>query len=278
MFNVYRLLRVAYSLRQASRIVGLAPATVSALARAGVIAVSPLGAARHDDLLFTFADLTTLRAVAALPATAVRRSLRTGRSAMLRTSPGRRLRALGARLVVVEPDGRLWDAESGQWLLSFDEQSATVARVVVSAAWNQSRPADVIIDPFERALLLEAADPDAAAAAYRRLLEEEPLREDAYLNLGVLMHDAGRLREALSVYAEGLVHLPDAVMLHFNHGVALQALGAYARARQSYAAVLQRDPLFADAHHNLALCCIETGDAQAAARHANQARRLRAQS
>ncbi len=266
---------MAFSLRQASRIVGLAPATVSALARAGVIAVSPIGAARHDDLLFTFADLATLRTVAALPATAVRRSLRTGRSALLRASAGRRLRALGARLVVVEPDGRLWDAESGQWLLSFDEQSATVARVVVSTAWKQSRPAEPIIDPFERALLLEATDRDAAAAVYRSLLDEEPLREDAYLNLGVLLHDAGRLPEALTVYQEGLIHLPDAVMLHFNHGVALQALGAHAQARESYTAALRIDPLFADAHHNLALCCIETGDAQAAARHANQARRLR---
>jgi hypothetical protein len=158
---------MAYSLRQASRIVGLAPATVAALARAGVIAVSPAGAARQGDLLFTFADLATLRAVATLPATAVRRSLRAGRSALLHASTGRRLRALGARLVVVEPDGRLWDAETGQWLLGFDEESAPVARVVVSAAWNQSAPSAPVIDPFERALLLEATDPDAAAAGYR---------------------------------------------------------------------------------------------------------------
>jgi predicted O-linked N-acetylglucosamine transferase (SPINDLY family) len=269
---------MAYSLRQASRIVGLAPATVAALARAGVIAVSPAGAARQGDLLFTFADLATLRAVATLPATAVRRSLRAGRSALLHASTGRRLRALGARLVVVEPDGRLWDAETGQWLLGFDEESAPVARVVVSAAWNQSAPSAPVIDPFERALLLEATDPDAAAAGYRALLHDEPQREDAYLNLGVLLHDAGRLREALAVYSEGLAHLPEAAMLHFNHGVALQALGAHGQARESYAATLQIDPLFADAHHNLALCCIETGDAQAAARHANQARRLRSQS
>lgn len=268
---------MTYSLRQASRIVGLAPSTVAALARAGVIAACPAGRAQHDDLLFTFADLATLRALAALPAALVRRSLRDGRSALLCTSPGRRLRALGARLVVVETDGRLWDAQTGQWLLSLDEATATapVARVIVSSAWNPSRAAPPSIDRFERALLLEPTDPAAAAAAYRSLLADEPMREDAYLNLGVLLQDAGRLQEALAVYRQGAHRLPQSALLHFNCGVAWQALGTHDEARASYATALQIDPLLLDAHHNMALCCIELGDVQAAVRHANQARRLR---
>lgn len=31
---------------------------------------------------------------------------------------------------------------------------------------------------------------------------------------------------------------------------------------------------YRDAHHNLALCCIEIGDAQGAVKHTNEARRL----
>ncbi len=266
---------MAYSLRQASRIVGLAPTTVAALARAGVIAACPADRTQHDDLLFTFADLATLRALAALPAAVVKRSLRAGGSALLCTLAGRRLRALGARLVVVETDGRLWDAQTGQWLLSLDEATATVARVIVSSAWNPSRAAPPAIDRFERALLLEPTDPAAAAAAYRSLLDDEPLREDAYLNLGVLLHDAGRLQEALAAYREGADRLPHSALLHFNCGVAWQALGAHDQARASYSTALRVDPLLVDAHHNIALCCIELGDVQAAVRHANQARRLR---
>lgn len=268
---------MAYSLRQASRIVGLAPATVSALVRAGVIAAGSRGSPGHDDLLFTFTDLATLRSVAALPAAAIRHHLRRGRSALLRAAPGRRLRALGARLVVVEPDGRLWDAQSGQWLLSFDDEAARVARVVVTEAWSEGRAVEASTDPFERALLLEADDPESAATAYRQLLQDEPLREDVYLNLGAVLHDLGRLKDAVSVYSEGIARLPRSAMLHFNCGVALQALTEHAQARASYNVAIDLDPQFADAHHNLALCCIELGETQAALRHANAARRLRLQ-
>lgn len=325
---------MSYTVIQASRIVGLSASTVLALARAGVISTASssssssgaedlaISASAHltrsralaESLSLSFGDLRALQSLSDVPEAAVLRLLRRhGPTAVLRPAGGRRLCAIGSHLVVVEPDGRMWDAETGQGMLALAgpglstgpgagiggsvnaELPAPVVRVsVVVSMQPRARPRsddqegegagdhavdpeeidEAPSDPFERALLLEDTDPEAAAELYRDALYADPEREDAYLNLGVLMQSLGRLPEALTVYKEGMRRLPTSSRIRFNRGVVFQALGSYEQAKACYLEAVGLEPGYRDAHHNLALCCIEVGDAQGAVKHTNEARRL----
>jgi tetratricopeptide (TPR) repeat protein len=135
------------------------------------------------------------------------------------------------------------------------------------------------IEHYERGLALEATDPNAAIAAYRRALSARPDMADAYNNLGRLHHDHadalsagqnsdggrnsdGRNSDAVS----GRCELADAEALYrlaicadakvalywFNLGVVLEDQSRCAEAITAYERALALDPHFADAHFNLA--------------------------
>ena len=127
---------------------------------------------------------------------------------------------------------------------------------------------------LDEAIALEASDPEAAMRAYRQAIAAEPAMEDAYLNLGALLEEGGRLESALEVYLEGAAHCPPSALLRFNCGVAFQLLSAYRDAEEWYLAALALDPALTDAHHNLAIIYLELGEDQRAIRHHNEVRRL----
>ena len=95
-----------------------------------------------------------------------------------------------------------------------------------SRAAAAATPRDGRRDWFDaRASQLEASDPAAAEAAYRQAIALAPGYVDAYLNLGVLLCDAGRCDEAVAaVPTRRCEHCPDEALLHFNLGVALEDL------------------------------------------------------
>jgi tetratricopeptide (TPR) repeat protein len=135
--------------------------------------------------------------------------------------------------------------------------------------------AGAAVDWFRRALALEGRDRAAAAAAYRPAIAAAPGRADAYLNLGVLLGEAGRHAEAAAVYRRGLRHCPAEPLLHFNLGVALEDLRRLDDAAQAYEACLALDPAQADAHFNLARLHDQAGRQRQAIRHYSAYRRLR---
>jgi tetratricopeptide (TPR) repeat protein len=254
-----------WTLRQACRIARLAPATVRALMDAGV--VQPVRNA-HGSLLFSFRDLSALRGLRDVPGSRLRRTL-----LRLRGAAGRRLVHRGARLLVHETDGTLWDAETGQLALPLADAGAEHAAACVFVATDGARE----IDWFARATELEEHDPPAAVLAYRAAVTDAPSREEAWLNLGALLHELGRHDEAAAAYESGLAALPASALLHFNHGVLLHAQGRLREALAAYRRALTHESALADAHHNAALVCIDLRETQHAVRHINAFRRLEPQ-
>jgi len=121
---------------------------------------------------------------------------------------------------------------------------------------------------------LEATDPAAAEAAYRKALVLAPDLEEAYLNLGALLSDAGRFAELAALSDDALVHCPASAPIHFNRGVALDLLERLPEAMASYEQSLTLDPTLADAHYNLGRLLEQLDDQRGALRHFSAYRRL----
>jgi tetratricopeptide (TPR) repeat protein len=128
---------------------------------------------------------------------------------------------------------------------------------------------------FQRAVQLEASDPTAAEAAYRHAIAAAPKRVDAYLNLGVLLGEAGRHAEAASVARLGIGRCAPEPLLHYNLAVALEDAKQPEAAVAAYEGCLALDPGMADAHFNLARLHDQLGRAKHAIRHYSAYRRLR---
>lgn len=264
-----------YSLREVGKLLGLPRSVVCGLIDAGFVTPSR---GRRREFRFSFPDLVVLRAAQALsdaniPAARILRSLRRLRAQLPEAVPltGLRIEAVGDAVVVSEGQ-RQWQPEDGQYVLQF-QVAAAGGRLEF---FNANRRDD---DPtaarwFERGLALEAGQPDAACDAYRRVLEIDPKRCDAFVNLGRLLHEQGRLPEAVAAYRTGLHRCgPDATLL-FNLAVLQEDLGQAQEAARSYRAALDAAPGLADAHFNLARLCVNEGLQQEAVRHWSAFRKL----
>ena len=156
---------------------------------------------------------------AGLSSTRILRSLRRLKSQLPERIPlaGLRIEAVGDAVVVSEGE-RQWQPENGQYVLGFTVASDPRGVSFIDAAAPSASPADADAW-FHEAASLEEVDPDAACAAYRHAIEADPTYGPAYTNLGRILHQRGKLREAESVYRDGLAHCgPDGTVL-FNLGV-----------------------------------------------------------
>ena len=262
-----------YGVRDVEKLLRLPRRTLRALVEAGF--VTPTRGARNC-WQFSFQDLIVLRTAQALvdanvSPRRITQSLKALRKRLPESMPlsGLRIRAVGNRVVVSERDGR-WQADSGQYLLAFEGDPAQGALGVIEAA----PPAVVEQDWFAQAISLENKDADAARAAYERAIAAEPARADARLNLGRLLHEAGDLVQAESVYREALRLGSRDPLLYFNLGVLLEDLQRKAEAIRAYESALREDPDLADGHYNVALLYEEAGRDKDAIRHMARYRKL----
>ena len=263
-----------YGVRDVERLVGLPRSTVRTLVEAGF--VSPARGARRA-WLFTFQDLIVLRAAQALaaasvPSRRITRSLRELRRHLPDTMPlsGLSIGAVGDRVVVREGGGA-WQAESGQYLLGFEGDPANGSLSVIERTQPAAAPGS---EWFEKALELEDANPAAALQAYERAVEADPAHLDAHVNLGRLLHEAGRLADAERIYRSALTTCGSDAVLLYNFGVLLDDLGRKPEAREAYEMALRDDPELADCHYNLSLVYEALARPQDALRHMAQYRRL----
>lgn len=267
-----------YGVRDVEKLLRLSRATLRALIAAGFVA--PTRGPRQR-LQFSFQDLIVLRTAQALldarvPKRRILQSLRELRRRLPASMPlsGLRIRAVGDRVVVSEREGR-WQADSGQYLLAFESDPATGELTTVETAAAPVAPtAAEPEDWYEHALAIEHDDPAGAQLAYVRAVEADPGRLDAYVNLGRLLHEAGRLTQAERVYRAALVATGGDALLDYNLGVLLEDMGRADDAVRAYQSALRREPGLADAHHNLALLFEAGGRAADAIRHMAQYRRL----
>jgi tetratricopeptide (TPR) repeat protein len=91
-------------------------------------------------------------------------------------------------------------------------------------------------------LRLAREDLDAAAAAYRRVLEIEPERAEAWNNLGVIASRQGRGAEALASFRRAAAADPDYPSARYNLARALAANGDLAAARAELERFLRLSP------------------------------------
>jgi tetratricopeptide (TPR) repeat protein len=264
---------------------GLSATTVSRLVEAGF--VTP-GRGPRNEYRFSFQDVVLLRTAhrlqaAKIPPRRIVKALASLRQQLPEQLPlsGLRISAVGNDIAVQE-GGMQWDAESRQLLLDFEVAPAagTVALIGreldAQAAARPARPAAVA--GAEAGLApahdLESRDPAAAEAAYRDAIGRRPDDADAYLNLGALLYEAGRLDDALAVYDQGLSHAPREARLHYNRALALEDLRRDDDALAAYEACLKLAADFADAHFNAARLYEQRGKGQLALRHFSAYRRL----
>lgn len=266
---------VGYGVREAAKLLHLAPGTIRALIRAGF--VSPLRGPRNA-WQFSFQDLIVLRTAQALaaadvPARRIARSMRELRRRLPESMPLSGLSICAeADRVVVKEGSRRWQAESGQYLLGFEGNPADGSLRVMDE--RRSRQELSPEDWLERGVVLESEDAAAAVSAYRRALAADPSLSDASVNLGRLLHDSGRVAESERVYREAIGISPDDPRLLYNLGVLLEDLGRKQEALGAYEAALRTNPRLADCCYNLALLCESMDRPREAIRYMAQYRRL----
>ena len=137
---------------------------------------------------------------------------------------------------------------------------------------DSAAPSDTSADElYSKALALEESAPQEAQFAYQACLEADPNHLEARINLGRLLHIAGRLAEAERVYRSAAQAEP---LLLFNFAVLLEDLDRELEAIQKYREALALDPQFADAHFNLARLYERARDPKASLRHLLAYRRM----
>jgi tetratricopeptide (TPR) repeat protein len=264
-----------YGVREVERLLRLPRSTIRALIDAGF--VSPARGPRNA-WRFSFQDLIVLRTAQALvaakvPAKRITRSMRELRRHLPEAMPlcGLSICAV-ADQVVVKEGARRWQADSGQYLLGFEGDPASGSLSVLER--TKETAAASAQDWLDRALDIETSDPAGALEAYARAIAADPKLVDAHVNLGWLLHEAGRLADAERAYREALAACGEDPLVLYNLGVLLADMDRKAEAVEAYEAALGVNPGFADCHYNLALLCEELGRPRQAIRHMAQYRKL----
>jgi len=149
---------------------------------------------------------------------------------------------------------------------------ATVARAITREGAGVAQDEEPLDEAdaeawFRMGCELEADDPAEAQVAYERALKLDVGLADAHINLGRLLHEGQRLREAERHYRFALAKRPNDVTASFNLAVLLEDLGRKQDALAAYISTLEIDPDFADAHYNLARLHERMGHRQHALRH-----------
>ena len=266
-----------YDMRDVERLVRLPRSTIRALVDSGF--VTPARGPRNS-WMFSFQDLIVLRTAqtlvsSRLPRRRVTRAIKELRRHLPDSMPlsGLSICAVADRVVVKE-GARLWQAESGQYLLAFEGDPDDGSLSVINGD-DPNRPAGAR-SWFDRGVALEQEDAGAALKAYERAVAADPTLLEAQINLGCLLHEAGRLTDAERVYRDALrAHGSDPV-LQYNLGVLLDDMDRKVEAMEAYEAALRGDPRFADCHYNLALLCEGLGKPKEAIQHMAEYRRLTA--
>ena len=268
-----------YSLKSVREMLGLSAGTLTRLIDAGFVA--PARGARNE-YRFSFQDVVLLRTADQLLANKIApRKVVKALVQLRRQLPsevpltGLRISAVGSDVAVRQGDLQ-WDAESQQLLMDFDVAPARSGGAVTFIARPTPQAGAAALPEAEmaQAEALEHSDPAAAIAAYRSVIRHAADRIDAYLNLGALLYEAGRLDEALAVYEQGLLRAPREARLHYNRALALEDIGRENDALAAYEACIALADDFADAHFNAARLYEQLGRKQLALRHFSAYRRL----
>jgi tetratricopeptide (TPR) repeat protein len=265
-----------YGVRDVEKLLRLSRSTIRALIAAGF--VSPARGPRSA-WLFSFQDLIVLRTAQALadakvPQRRITKSVRELRRHLPDAMPlsGLSICAVADRVVVREGGSR-WQAETGQYLLEFEGDPADGSLNVIERKKAAEAPSGAQ-EWFDKGVALEREDAEAALQAYAQAIAADPALLDAHINLGRLLHEAGRFAKAEQIYREAIKACGSDPVLLYNLGVLLDDMDRKADAMEAYEAALRADPSLADCHYNLALLCEKLEKPKEAIRHMARYRML----
>ena len=215
-----------------------------------------------------------------MPARTIVRSLRRLRAQL---PSGRSLTEVsiiadGARILVSD-GASSWNPLSGQLHIEFNvselaAKAEPIARQRTRALLEADDPGYSAAEWFELGLDLEAVAPAEAQQAYMRTLEQDARHTDAHVNLGRLLHEAGRVTDAATHYLQALRVNDQHAIAAYNLGVAMEDLGRLSEAMKAYQQSIAANPEFADVHYNLATLYEKIGNRSGAIRHFTKYRRL----
>jgi tetratricopeptide (TPR) repeat protein len=263
----------AYDAKDLKRLFGLPASAVRSLARDGHL--TPVR--RAGRLHYSFQDLVVLRTASALraakiPAQRINRTLQTLRATMPAGATLNKLSlmALGNQIAIRE--GKLlWESDTGQYVLALDIGEEQGGLHVINRENFTSAAASAADEFYAKAFSLEDTDPSAARAAYEACLKADDQHMEARINLGRLLHLAGKFEEAEEVYRAADRTEP---LLTFNLAVLLEDLNREPDAIAAYREALALDPQMADAHFNLARLYERAKDPKSSLRHLLAYRRM----
>jgi tetratricopeptide (TPR) repeat protein len=265
-----------YGVGDVEKLLGLPRSTIRALIAAEF--VSPARGPRNA-WLFSFQDLIVLRTAQALadakvPQRRITKSLRDLRRHLPDAMPlsGLSICAVADRVVIRER-GSHWQAESGQYLLEFEGDPADGSLSVIEKKTVSEAPSGAA-EWFERAMVLETENREAALRAYQQAISADPAFLNAYINLGRLLHEARRHAKAEQVYRAAMRTCGSNPVLLYNLGVLLDDMDRKTQAMEAYEAALATDPGMAECHYNLALLCEKLEKPKDAIRHMARYRAL----
>ncbi|SRR5581483_3235130 len=268
-----------YGVRDVEKLLHLPRSAIHGLIKAGF--VSPTRGPRNA-YRFSFQDLIVLRtaqtlAAANISAKRISKSLKELRRQIPETMPlsGLAISAVGDRVVVKEGANRR-HVDSGQYVLAFegDPDQGAMRVIEPKAPPAKDDTKDNADEWFERGYALETDNPAAARAAYEKALAADPAHVCANINLGRLLHEAGRLEEAERAYRRAIAEDAADALLWYNLGVLLTDRDRKDEAIAAYEEALRVNPRMADCHYNVALLYEMQNNYKQAIRHMAQYRRL----
>lgn len=253
-----------------SRLLGLTPARLRTLDRAGV--VSPTGR-RRGRRAYTFSDLIALRTAQTLLDRKVRLRDVTRAITKLKNSLPKVTRPLvelrivsdGQRVVVRTQDGA-FEPLTGQMLLDLEVKSLRddVVRVLrPSAGRERARTAyELYLQASE--LDEDPATMDQAEDLYARAIEVDPWLAIAYTNLGNIRFRRHDPEGAETLYRKALEMDSRQPEAQYNLGYVMLERGRPELAIPLFHGALETDSKFADAYFNLAMAYEQVGETQKA--------------
>lgn len=100
----------------------------------------------------------------------------------------------------------------------------------------------------------------AAENGFRKAAELNPSYAEAYINLGVTLHEQGRTEEAISAYQHALKINSNYAEAYSNLGNSLKEQRQFTEAVAAYERALEIKPIYAEAHNNLGVAQHAMGD------------------
>ncbi|TAN39698.1 MAG: tetratricopeptide repeat protein [Nitrospirae bacterium] len=107
--------------------------------------------------------------------------------------------------------------------------------------------------PFDEALLLDERGDSRAGECYQKAISEGDLTADAFCNLGIIEHRAGRVAKAFDCFTKSLEQDPRHFEAHYNLGNLYLEGNDLRLAKLHYELAAEIDPRFPNLFFNLGL-------------------------